>query len=43
MNIFSQLSHTDGKCVIIVTHSKEVSFYADELCSLRKGSFVPEK
>lgn len=31
MNIFIQLAHTDGKYVIIVTYSKEVSFYADKL------------
>lgn len=35
MNIFSQLSHTDRKGVIIVTHSKEASCYADELRSPR--------
>jgi len=38
MEIFKSLAHDDGKCVIIVTHSPEVSAKADmvyELASLR--------
>ena len=40
MNILQELAHTDGKCVIIVTHSEEVSHYADELWGLNQGKMV---
>ena len=42
MNILSSLAHDEGKCVIVVTHSKNVSSYADELWGLNAGqmSFV---
>lgn len=40
MNILQELAHTDGKCVIIVTHSKEVSHYADELWGVNQGKLV---
>ena len=40
MNILQDLAHKDGKCVIIVTHSKEVSHYADELWGLNQGSLT---
>jgi len=38
MNILLELAHEQGKCVIIVTHSKEVAKYADELWGLAKGN-----
>lgn len=37
MGILQKLAHTEGKCVIIVTHSKSVSNYADELLGLNAG------
>lgn len=40
MSILQKLAHADGKCVIIVTHSKEVSRYADELWGLNQGKLV---
>lgn len=40
MGILQELAHVDGKCVIIVTHSKEVSHYADELWGLNQGNLV---
>ncbi|SHJ18597.1 putative ABC transport system ATP-binding protein [Clostridium amylolyticum] len=40
MSIFSSLAHDANKCVIIVTHSKSVSGYADELWGLNQGKLV---
>lgn len=40
MGIFSSLAHEANKCVIIVTHSKSVSAYADELWGLNQGKLV---
>lgn len=37
MNIFRDLAHKEGKCVIIVTHSKKVSEYADEVLGIADG------
>lgn len=34
MNIFQQLAKEEGKCIIIVTHSREVSAKADEIKEL---------
>ena len=39
LKIFASLAHDEGKCVIIVTHSKRVSAIADEMLSLEKGVF----
>ena len=39
LKIFESLAHDDGKCVIIVTHSKKVTAIADEIWSLDKGVF----
>lgn len=36
MDIFIDLAHNEGKCVIIVTHSKEVAQRADECFTLSK-------
>ena len=40
MGILQDLAHTSGKCVIVVTHSKAVSRYADELWGLNQGKLV---
>lgn len=40
MSILQNLAHDDGKCVIVVTHSKQVSKYADELWGLNQGNLV---
>jgi len=37
LKIFTRLAHEDGKCVIIVTHSKKVTTIADEVLGLDKG------
>ncbi|MBR1863600.1 MAG: ATP-binding cassette domain-containing protein, partial [Ruminococcus sp.] len=36
MEIFKGLAHEDGKCVIIVTHSNEVTAAADRVFRLEK-------
>lgn len=38
MNIFKRLAHEENKCVIIVTHSKNVSNQADVVFDLKKSS-----
>lgn len=43
MNILTSLAHDDGKCVIIVTHSKKVSSYADEIWGITEGKLVQVK
>lgn len=40
MRILMDLAHQANKCVIIVTHSKAVAKYADELWGLNAGSLV---
>lgn len=40
MDILQDLAHNQNKCVIIVTHSKQVSKYADELWGLNQGKLV---
>lgn len=40
MGIFTKLAHEQNKCVIIVTHSRQVSKYADELYGLNGGKLV---
>ena len=44
LKIFQSLAHDDGKCVIIVTHSKRVTAIADEIWGVEKGVFrlLPE-
>ena len=39
LKLFESLAHKEGKCVIIVTHSKRVTMIADEIWSLDKGVF----
>lgn len=38
--ILTSLAHTDGKCVIIVTHSKKVASVADEVWSMKDGNLT---
>lgn len=40
MEILQKLAHDENKCVIVVTHSKQVSKYADELWGLNQGNLV---
>lgn len=40
MDIFKNLAKVENKCVIVVTHSKQVSKYADELYGLNAGKLV---
>jgi len=39
LKIFENLAHKEGKCVIIVTHSRKVTNIADEVWELDKGEF----
>jgi len=39
LKIFTRIARDEGKCVIIVTHSKRVSTIADEVWGLDKGVF----
>ncbi|MDR2571041.1 MAG: ABC transporter ATP-binding protein [Oscillospiraceae bacterium] len=39
LKILTRLAHEDGKCVVIVTHSKKVTSIADEVWELDKGMF----
>ena len=39
LKIFTQLARNEGKCVILVTHSKKVTAIADEIWGLDKGVF----
>ena len=38
LKIFTDLAHTDGKCVIIVTHSRKVTNIADVIYGIAGGS-----
>lgn len=40
MGILQRLAHDENKCVIVVTHSKQVSKYADELWGLNQGNLL---
>lgn len=40
LKIFTTLAHDKGKCVIIVTHSKQVTAIADVIYTLRDGRLV---
>lgn len=40
LEIFKDLAHKENKCVIIVTHSKEVSSFADNVCALNQGEML---
>ncbi|MGW2227260.1 hypothetical protein [Streptomyces formicae] len=34
------VAHDDGKCVIVVTHSKEVAAASDEVLHLKRGKLT---
>lgn len=38
LSILTSLAHNEGKCVIIVTHSKKVSSVADEVWGMKDGN-----
>lgn len=40
LNILGRLSHEEGKCVIIVTHSDKVSHFGDEVWGLAHGNLL---
>ena len=40
LKILTSLAHDDGKCVIIVTHSKKVSSIADEVWGMKDGNMT---
>jgi len=40
LSILTSLAHDEGKCVIIVTHSKEVSSVADEILTMASGNLI---
>lgn len=40
LKILTSLAHDDGKCVIIVTHSKKVTSIADEVWGLNAGNLL---
>ena len=40
LKIFSTLAHEDGKCVIIVTHSKKVTSIADVVYGIKDGQMA---
>ena len=40
MSILTRLAHDENKCVIIVTHSKKVSSYADGIYGIADGKLV---
>ncbi|MCL2409347.1 MAG: ABC transporter ATP-binding protein [Oscillospiraceae bacterium] len=43
LKILISLAHDEGKCVIIVTHSKEVASIADEILAMTDGNFESTK
>ncbi len=40
LSILTSLAHTEGKCVIIVTHSKKVASVADEVWGMKEGNLT---
>ena len=42
VNIFKNLAHEHDKCVIVVTHSKDIAARADVVFQLKKGRFINE-
>ena len=43
LNVLTNLAHEQGKCVIIVTHSKKVTSIADTIWGMSEGRLVPVK
>jgi len=40
VKIFKKLAHEHNKCVIVVTHAKEIADIADEVLHLKKGAII---
>ncbi|MGW8887437.1 ABC transporter ATP-binding protein [Streptomyces sp. NPDC055749] len=40
IDVFRKLAHDDGKCVILVTHSREVADASDEVIRLKRGKLM---
>jgi len=43
LDIFSNLAHQEGKCVIIVTHSKRITAIADTVYAMNSGQLTQMK
>lgn len=43
IKIFRDLAHTHQKCVIMVTHSKDIASQSDVSFTLKKGNLVPNE
>jgi len=43
LKILSRLAHEENKCVIIVTHSENVTAIADEVIGIRTGRLLSGK
>lgn len=43
LDILSSLAHDEGKCVIIVTHSRRVTSIADEVWGINEGKLIKIK
>ncbi len=43
VEVFRKLAHDQGKCVIVVTHSREVAGASDEILQLKSGKLVPRR
>lgn len=43
LGILTSLAHDEGKCVIIVTHSRKVTSIADEIWGINDGKMIPVK
>jgi putative ABC transport system ATP-binding protein len=40
LKILTSLAHDENKCVIIVTHSRKVTTYADEIWGINDGKLL---
>ncbi|WP_424861309.1 ABC transporter ATP-binding protein [Streptomyces sp. MMS24-I29] len=40
IEVFRKLAHDEGKCVILVTHSREVADASDEVIQLKRGKLM---
>ncbi len=40
LSILTSLAHDEGKCVIIVTHSRKITFVADQVLSMKDGNLT---
>ncbi|MGW1278242.1 ABC transporter ATP-binding protein [Streptomyces tsukubensis] len=41
ITVFRKLAHDEGKCVVVVTHSREVADASDEVLRLKRGRLGP--